>query len=110
MLNQATISESLPRLQKGEISARELMQSCLDRIERTDKDVRAFLHVDAADALAQADAADAARKSGDTLGKPLLGIPIAMKDVIAAGAGIEEATYLAVFFERAVQAGVCTPA
>ena len=83
MLNQATITETLPRLRNGEISARQLMESCLNQIQATDPKLRAFLHVDAEDALRQADAADAARRSGEANDKPLLGIPLAMKDVIA---------------------------
>ncbi len=82
MLHQLTISELAAKLARREASAREAMQSCLDRIAKTDPQLHAFLSVDAADALAQADQADAALKAGAT-GKPLLGIPVAMKDVIA---------------------------
>src|SRR5262249_13045460 len=46
--------------------------------------IRAFISYDAADALVQADAADAAMASGVThLQRPLLGVPVATKDVIA---------------------------
>ena len=49
-----------------------------------DGEIHAFLSHDAADALAQADAADKAIASGTTHAqKPLLGIPIAVKDVLA---------------------------
>ncbi len=84
MLNQLTISELTARLAKREVSSREITQACLDRIAAVDGRVHAFLSHDAADALAQADAADAALKSGATHAqKPLLGIPIAIKDVLA---------------------------
>lgn len=82
MLHQLTISELAAKLARREASAREAMQACLDRIAKTDPQLHAFLSVDAADALVQADQADAALKAGAT-GKPLLGIPMAMKDVIA---------------------------
>ena len=60
MLNQLTISELAARLTRREVSAREATQACLDRIERVDGKIRAFISYDAADALAQADAADRA--------------------------------------------------
>ena len=84
MLNQLTISELTARLARGETSAQEAMQSCLDRITEVDGRIHAFLSCDAADALAQARAADAALRSGVTHAqRPLLGVPIAVKDVIA---------------------------
>ena len=82
MLNQLTISEAADRLRKKEFSARELMQSCLDRVQAVDSKVKAFLSFDANDALAQADAADTALSQNPTDTRPLLGIPIGMKDVL----------------------------
>jgi aspartyl-tRNA(Asn)/glutamyl-tRNA(Gln) amidotransferase subunit A len=82
--NQLTISELTGRLARREITSREIMQACLDRIERVDGRVRAFLSLDAADALGQADAADRAISAGQTHAqRALLGVPIAVKDVIA---------------------------
>ena len=84
MLNQLTISDLTAKLAKREVSAREAVQACLDRINRVDKQIHAFISYDAADALAQADAADkrlADGSKGD--GLPLLGVPIAVKDVLA---------------------------
>ena len=84
MLNQLTISELAPRLARREVSAREVMRQCLDRLDRVEERVHAFISHEPADALAQADAADAALGSGVTHAqKPLLGIPVAVKDVIA---------------------------
>jgi len=84
MLNQLTISELTARLAKREVSARQAMQACLDRIQRVDGRLHAFLSHDAADALAQADAADKAIAAGTTHAQqPLLGVPVALKDVIA---------------------------
>jgi aspartyl-tRNA(Asn)/glutamyl-tRNA(Gln) amidotransferase subunit A len=82
MLNQLTISELRSKLVRREVSAREATQACLDQIERTDPQVKAFLSHDPADALAQADAADKNIASGNTA-PSLLGIPVAIKDVIA---------------------------
>ncbi len=84
MLNQLTISELAGKLSKREVSSREAMQSCLDQIGRIDGAIHAFLSHDATDALAQADAADKEIATGTTHAqKPLLGIPIAVKDVLA---------------------------
>jgi aspartyl-tRNA(Asn)/glutamyl-tRNA(Gln) amidotransferase subunit A len=84
MLNQLTISELTARLLKREVSAREAMQACLDQIQRVDKQIHAFLSYDATDALAQADAADKVLARGGTSASlPLLGVPIAVKDVLA---------------------------
>jgi aspartyl-tRNA(Asn)/glutamyl-tRNA(Gln) amidotransferase subunit A len=81
MLNQLTISELTARLARREVSAREATQACLDQIARVDGKIHAFLSYDAADALAQADAADQDIASGAK--KPLLGVPVAIKDVLA---------------------------
>ncbi len=84
MLNQLTISELATMLGKKEVSAREAMQACLDQIQRVDTTIHAFISHDAADALGQADAADQQISRGATHAqKPLLGIPIAIKDVLA---------------------------
>lgn len=81
MLNHLTISELTPKLARREVSARDATQSCLDQIARVDGRIHAFLSHDAADAFAQAEAADQRIANGET--GPLLGVPIAMKDVLA---------------------------
>jgi len=81
MLNQLTISGLSAKLARREVSAREATQACLDQIARVDGKIHAFISHDAADALAQADAADKAIAGGGK--SPLLGVPIAVKDVLA---------------------------
>lgn len=84
MPNRLTVCELSRLLSRRELSSREATQACLDAIRQRDPVVRAFLHVDEAGALAQADAADAARRRGRSAEThPLLGIPVAIKDVIA---------------------------
>jgi len=84
MLNRLTISELAAKLAGREVSSREAMQACLDRIQSVDERLGAFISYDAADALAQAEAADLALAGGQTHAeRPLLGVPIATKDVIA---------------------------
>lgn len=82
MLNQLTISEAARGLRKKDFSARELMQACLDRVQKVDDQVKAFLSYDAPDALAQADAADRALAANPADARPLLGIPLGMKDLL----------------------------
>jgi aspartyl-tRNA(Asn)/glutamyl-tRNA(Gln) amidotransferase subunit A len=79
-----TVSELLGRLDRRELSSREAVQASLDRIGSVDERIHAFISHDPADALAQAEAADIARAAGSTsTDRPLLGVPIALKDVIA---------------------------
>ena len=81
MLNQLTIFGLATKLAKREISSREATRACLDQIGRVDGQIRAFISHDAADALAQADAADKRLAAGER--GPLLGVAIAIKDVLA---------------------------
>jgi amidase len=62
----------------GEVSPRELVQLCLDRIERLDPQLNAFRVVLAEKALLEAEQAEARLKAGEE--RPLLGVPIAIKD------------------------------
>ena len=84
MLNQLNIGELTAKLSRREISAREITQACLTQIGRYDGKIHAFLSYDADDALAQADAADCyLSEKGTDPNHPLLGIPVAIKDVLA---------------------------
>ena len=83
-LNQLTISELRAKLARREVSAREATQSCLDQISRVDGKIHAFISHNDADALAQADAADKLlSQGGGGTSRPLLGVPVAVKDVLA---------------------------
>src|SRR6185312_11007271 len=62
----------------GEVSAREVVAATLDRIEKVDPQLNAYRVVLAERALTEADQADARRRAGDA--RPLLGVPIAIKD------------------------------
>jgi amidase len=62
----------------GEVSARELVEASLERIWQVDPDLNAFRVVLAHRALTEADQADARRGAGDR--RPLLGVPVAIKD------------------------------
>ncbi|MFJ4675986.1 MULTISPECIES: Asp-tRNA(Asn)/Glu-tRNA(Gln) amidotransferase subunit GatA [unclassified Kitasatospora] len=75
-----TAAETAAAIAKGEVSAVEVAQAHLDRIDAVDKKVNAFLHVDREGALAAARAVDEKRAAGAGLG-PLAGVPLALKDV-----------------------------
>src|SRR3954469_15016471 len=62
----------------GEVSSRELTELFLARIARLDPLLNAFRVVFTEQALTEADQADGRRRGGDT--RPLLGVPIAIKD------------------------------
>lgn len=66
-------------LAQGKASSVELCQDYLDRIQRLNPDINAFITVDPDKTLAEAAAADALRASGQ--GGLLTGVPIAHKDL-----------------------------
>jgi aspartyl-tRNA(Asn)/glutamyl-tRNA(Gln) amidotransferase subunit A len=79
-LAHRTIHDALALLRQGEISAVELTQAILDRIVALDDDVKAYLTLAPEFALEQAAEADRRRAAGED--QPLLGVPLAIKDVI----------------------------
>jgi aspartyl-tRNA(Asn)/glutamyl-tRNA(Gln) amidotransferase subunit A len=79
-LAYATIAESAPRIRAGELTAMALTQACLDRIERLDRRVNAFITRLDESALARAQLLDDEWRAGRYRG-PLHGIPIAHKDL-----------------------------
>lgn len=79
-----TIAELTQCLARRELSSREAVQACIGRVRAVDSELHSFLRLDEEDVLARADAADAALRSGITHAeRPLLGVPIGIKDVIA---------------------------
>jgi aspartyl-tRNA(Asn)/glutamyl-tRNA(Gln) amidotransferase subunit A len=79
-LTDLTLSEVVEKLQQREISSLDLTRAYLRRIEEIDGTLNAYLTVTAELALEQASAADQARARGDQ--RPLLGVPLALKDVL----------------------------
>ena len=73
------IAEWRQQLERGEVSARELTDHHLARIEAVDSSVHAFLEVTADRARADADRLDEARAAGEDL-PPVAGVPLAIKD------------------------------
>jgi Asp-tRNA(Asn)/Glu-tRNA(Gln) amidotransferase A subunit family amidase len=68
-MTDQTASQWLGRLNRGELTSAELTRAMLDRIERHDRAVHAFLRVDADAALAQAEAVDRRRRDGGRVGR-----------------------------------------
>ena len=79
-LYKLTIHELKEKLKRREISARELTLEFIKRIERVEKDIHSFITLTKDDALKQAEDIDNKIKGGKDL--PLLGIPLAIKDLI----------------------------
>ncbi len=67
----------------GRLLARDLLEACLERIERHDPDLNALCHLDADGARTRADEIDAAVMEGGDPG-PFAGIPYPVKDTQAA--------------------------
>ena len=79
-LHQLTIHHALDYLRTRQISAVELTSALLARIDQVDPLTRAFLCLTPDVALQMAVEADQRRAEGDE--QPLLGIPLAIKDVL----------------------------
>jgi aspartyl-tRNA(Asn)/glutamyl-tRNA(Gln) amidotransferase subunit A len=78
-LHELSIEEARELLDKREVSARELTQALLDRIQATEPKLHAYLTLTPESALAQAGEADKKLAAGN--GGPLTGIPCGIKDV-----------------------------
>ncbi len=74
------VRRSADAVANGDVSARELVESSLDRITAQQHELNAFVYVDAEGSLAAADAVDRALAAGDELG-PLAGVPFGVKDL-----------------------------
>ena len=78
-LHRLSIRELSEGLSQTKFSSRELTQHYLDRIAKLDTKIQSYVTVTPEQALAEADAADAAFKAG--LATVLTGIPLAHKDI-----------------------------
>ncbi|WP_459611385.1 Asp-tRNA(Asn)/Glu-tRNA(Gln) amidotransferase subunit GatA [Corynebacterium urogenitale] len=76
-----TAAELAEKIHSREISSVEVTEAHLKRIEETNGEINAFLHVGADAALSAAVAVDNALANGETPTSPLAGVPLALKDV-----------------------------
>lgn len=81
-LNELTVTAASELLNKKEISAKELTQACVERINEVEGGVKAFTTVTAEAALKAAELIDEKRAKGEKLGI-LAGIPAGIKDGIS---------------------------
>ena len=91
-LTRLTAHEQAARLRAGDVTARDLTEAHLALAERENRVLHAWLTIDRERALAEADAADArlaaARATGTLEAEhPLLGIPVALKDLVSLAGG-----------------------
>jgi aspartyl-tRNA(Asn)/glutamyl-tRNA(Gln) amidotransferase subunit A len=75
-----SLTEVAQAIARKRVSSREVTQSCLDRIAQWQPCLNAFMTIEAEQALAAADAADAALAKGHNRGA-LQGVPLAHKDM-----------------------------
>ena len=121
-LHNLTLRQTAAMLRCGQISSRELTQACLERIEQLEPTLHTFITLTPDLALEQAAAADKLlkdwRKDPQDDLPPLLGIPMAVKDLLAqanvrctCGSRVLEnflPPYSATGVERLLAAGVVT--
>jgi len=73
--------EAARKIRAGTLSSVDLVKACLARIDETDSQLKAWVHLDADHALSQAEELDTIRQAGRPVG-PLHGVPIGLKDII----------------------------
>lgn len=98
MTSPSTISELAQRMRRREISPVEITRGCLERIEKLNARLNAFITVTAEAAMAEARAAEAEILRGEWRG-PLHGIPVALKDLIDT-AGVRTTAASALYKDR----------
>ncbi|MCY3878868.1 MAG: amidase [Rhodobacteraceae bacterium] len=79
-----TAVDAAERIRSGSLKSEDLVSDCLQRIEATDCDLGAWVHLNAEDALNQAREMDRLRWFGRPVGS-LHGVPIGIKDIIDTG-------------------------
>jgi Asp-tRNA(Asn)/Glu-tRNA(Gln) amidotransferase A subunit family amidase len=75
-------NELVFKIRSGDISSVDVCKAYIDRINKYEKDVKAWSFLDKKNLLEKAEEADVYRKTGKPIG-PLHGLPIAVKDIIA---------------------------
>ena len=79
-ISNLTLVELRAALRRGAVSSVAVTEAILDRIVEVDNDLQSYLTLTDEMALAQAKAADERLANGDS--SPLLGVPVAVKDII----------------------------
>ncbi len=95
---QSSILEIAEQVKKRVVSPVELTRDCLQRIERLNSTLNAFITITAESAMSQARQAEQDIQHGRWRG-PLHGIPLALKDILDT-AGVRTTAASALFKER----------
>ena len=75
------VEELASKIKEGHLSSIEICKKYVERINKFEKEIKAWAHFDKKVLLEKAAEADEHRKSGKPVG-PLHGIPVAVKDII----------------------------
>ena len=80
-LNELSATDAAAEIARGTVSAVEMAEACLQRVEAVEGTVQAWTFLDPDHVRAQARALDEARRAGRPCG-PLHGLPVGIKDII----------------------------
>ena len=75
-----TVRQYVQSIQEGKFTSEKLATECLDRIDATESNIGAWVHLDREFTLSQAQNLDEIRKRGQPVGD-LHGIPVGIKDI-----------------------------
>ena len=112
-VTELTLAQAGKALQRRDLTSRSLTEALLERIARLQPELNCFISIEADDALAMADAADAEISAGRWRG-PLHGVPLAHKDAfnrdgklttVGTSVFTEPATFTATAIQRLNDAG-----
>ncbi|MGN6547221.1 MAG: amidase, partial [Aureliella sp.] len=81
-LEELSAAELGRRIAARELTSRGVAEYFLDRIERLNGEVNAYVHVDRQAVLAEAEAVDRRIAAGEAGLSPLAGVPVSLKDVL----------------------------
>ena len=76
-----SLEELAKKIKDAQFSSVEVCETYIERINKFEKDVKAWVHLDKKLLIEKAEEADNHRKSGKPMGL-LHGIPVALKDII----------------------------
>ncbi|MFT6437732.1 MAG: Asp-tRNA(Asn)/Glu-tRNA(Gln) amidotransferase A subunit family amidase [Candidatus Azotimanducaceae bacterium] len=80
-IKEPTVRECVQYIKEGSLTCESLVQQCLDNIDSTEPQIKAWAYLDAESALERARFLDQRRQHGFPIG-PLHGIPIGIKDIV----------------------------
>ena len=76
-----SVEEMASKIKNGQLTSVEVCEKYIERINKFEKDIKAWAHFDKKVLLEKALDADEHRRSGKPIG-PLHGVPVALKDII----------------------------